>query len=795
MSDIKGPGITDCFICHAALDGGTHMNDSPSFASGVDENNNGNIDLSETDVCNHCHSPDGAYDGVNDPDFGAIANWNTGVYNQNSLASNEQQWCVGCHDMGSSTIQGVNAPPVGGDGNGWGYFATGHGKSSVVSCSDCHDPNSLHIDGQHRTYQAELNNYQAGYRLASVNGQAPLRVPITGIPPQNGRQQPDDYRLCFSCHDQYQLLGDIGRSGTNGDWLLSSWGTNFREEENITPLTDVINGHYAHVGRPGPGGPLPGAWDSDWNGTADSRPSCTTCHNVHGSPSSAMIRHGKLISTPPEMTDKIPALDFRWYQEDGSTQTNILSESRWGHTPPMDNPGPTHLAESNVCDSCHGGPNSTRYYREPVQNLTGCIMCHSHPMDNSDGIPVSGRRAVVGEFPQGSAHAHYGAELDDGDCLVCHSMDTHQDGYVDLIDPDNGNLYRFVQPEDLVTDPDVSNFCMGCHDDDGATRLGTPYDPFGNGNPAGNIASRFMGTLQWNEWYGDFCFGEEGTLRAVNSHHDISDGDQAFSGAKLECLNCHGAHNVSAAQPLADPFDTTANWTGDENGFCLSCHNGGVGPVDPGFPAGVIGPAIALRGLDTCDYIDTPWYVDYTWTNAAHGKDSKRGWADYSGAPGYELQCLDCHDSHGSYTAENPLGNPYMIRDFVDGTGYIDDGVRPLAQWNGPPWETYGVARSVKVTINGTQVDWGSELSLCSVCHVNWIASYDWHSYCDGCQSCHGHGQAWGNYDWGAGNDDDQPCPIPAAATEATSHAVQVPSSPEGNPNPMPPIHLIRSLD
>ena len=95
--------------------------------------------------------------------------------------------------------------------------------------------------------------------------------------------------------------------------------------------------------------------------------------------------------------------------------------------------------------------------------------------------------------------------------------------------------------------------------------------------------------------------------------------------------------------------------------------------------------------------------MDYTWTHSAHGPDSKRGWPGYSGAPDADLACTACHDPHGSYTATNTLGNPYMIRDYVDGTTYVDDGVRPNAQWTGPPWNTFGTARDVVVTISGTE--------------------------------------------------------------------------------------------
>lgn len=337
-------------------------------------------------------------------------------------------------------------------------------------------------------------------------------------------------------------------------------------------------------------------------------------------------------------------------------------------------------------------------------------------------------------------------------------MTTHKDGYVDLIDADNGNLYTFLKADSMHTDPDVSNFCQSCHDANGATRLTTPFDPFGNGNLAPDAKTKFLGTLQWNEWYGDNCWGEEGTLRGVTSHHDISDADQTFSGAKLECLNCHGAHTSSQSTKTIDPFNPTTNWLGTTDDFCLSCHNGGLGPDTPNFPINVKGPTIALRGLESCNYGVSPWWVDYRWTNSAHGNSSKRGWFGYSGAPQYKMQCLDCHDQHGSYTATNTIGNPYMIRDIVDGTMYVDDGERYTGPWLGPPWNTYGLNRSVIIGITGVTVDWGGTQGLCNVCHSNWYNASPMSHDCAACQTCHGHGQAYGEYDWESWSN-DLPCP------------------------------------
>jgi hypothetical protein len=444
---------------------------------------------------------------------------------------------------------------------------------------------------------------------------------------------------------------------------------------------------------------------------------------------------------------------------------------------------------TGICQTCHVNTNHhTNTGVDPHHySNTGCVGCHPHidgflptgggscldchsvRQDDGDGVPPNGRRAVTGEFPLGDAHAHYGAALDESDCTVCHSMTTHMDGFVDLIDPDSGAVYRFVNQLDLTSDPDLSNFCQNCHDSDGATRLANPMNPFGDDSSPPDVKTRFMGTLRWDEWSTNLCMGATGTLRQVNSHHDISDSDQAWSGAKIECTSCHGAHNSGATLPVADPFDTTVSWTNTINNFCLACHNGGRGPDSPGFPAGVTGPTIPLRGLESCDYYLEPWWVNYKWSVCAHGPSSKNSWIEYSGAPSAELSCLDCHDEHGSYSTGNPAGNPFIIRDYVDGTMYIDDGPDENG-YNGPPWTQFGSAGEVVISIDGTHVGLGDAQGLCTVCHPTWIEALHWHASCDGCISCHSHGNEWGEWDWGPDPDDSSPCvPLKKALTAPDS--------------------------
>jgi len=605
-------------------------------------------------------------------------------------------------------------------------------EGQVVTCLSCHlgdgqamvDPVAGPPDADP---YAVNTNPQAGLGRSHPWGVPAVNAAVGSAGPPVGsemEQYLDNGNIkCATCHNQHN----------------SDSGTPYLRANNTNGAM-CRKCHTDHIGHT-PAGP--------W------QPTCEDCHNMHD------LTSENLSSISPTLLNQTLA-----------AQKTVVFTAQTGPNSFSDGIG----ANDGICQVCHV---TTAYHRHDGtgaahnegQACTGChphdagfmpaggscTGCHSSPQDNGDGIPVGGRRAMVGEFPMGDAHAHYGAELNSSACTVCHDQTTHMDGNVDLIDADSGALYSFVRPSDLTSDPDLSDFCASCHDSDGAARLASPADPFGNGNAPPDAKIKFQGTLQWTEEYGDDCFGTEGTQRTVNSHHDISDADQAWSGAKIECLSCHGAHTSGGTQPVAEPFNPVSAWQGTTNDFCLECHWGGFGPADPALPPEVGGPTIPLRGIDSCDYQEPWWYVDYSWTHSAHGPDSKRGWNGYSGADAYDVDCMACHDPHGSYTATNTQGNPYMIRDSVDGTPYIDDGTR-TGGFNGPPFSTTGTTRDVVVSISGIDVDWGSNSSLCGACHADWIAAYSWHSFCTGCQTCHGHGQAFGASDFVAPRD-DAPCP------------------------------------
>lgn len=369
----KGPRL-ECNGCHA-----DPFQFGPTiFADGGD--------FQETTVCNDCHSPGGDYDGIFDPIIGAKNNWAEGIYDNDQLKLGKEKWCVGCHDKAPSMIANVLAPNIAGDeeavtpyGTGWGFFKTGHGlpnsevyptsgvKGADRLCLDCHDSTMNHIDGNARTYTADgsyLNwdpasaSYQDGYRLKNISGgyegKYPMHIPRTGHVYPPGFRESQEFALCFSCHNENNFY--------NGGDPITGEGatTNFRT--NIDGIWTSL--HNLHTdGRNGPFGPETPQYDSDYDGIADSRISCPACHNVHGSPSPVMVRHGELISTPGT-SDKVPSLDFK-YAPLGTYP--MLGDSTGGETRFIGG-GPGNPAKNGVCNMCHN--DRVAYARTPMASST-----------------------------------------------------------------------------------------------------------------------------------------------------------------------------------------------------------------------------------------------------------------------------------------------------------------------------------------------------------------------------------------------------------------------------------------
>ena len=493
----KGPKLphdeSGCYVCHGE-------NACQKFADGQP--------LETTTVCDVCHSPGGAFDGV----AMAKANWNSSVYEPDGLAfqTDKEIWCATCHDdapahsryqvfdvlpvvvdnlqgshtgtwstgsnpgyygtnyhyhaagsgtdtfawiptitvpgtyevfarwvadpvqatdatftvyhddgntqvtrnqtaqgsqwvsLGYYTLDGVNdrielvqnadgqvcadaiqcvylatnAPNIVGNNDTYGFYVSGHGQDVDVNCLSCHYAGSRHIDDVHRTYQKSLDNYQTSYRLKSVDGGEALNIPRSALDPISSSA---DFALCFECHNQNEVIGENEYDTSH---------TNFWDDDG-SPHND----HYFH---------LKGSmYDSDWDGVSDSGTSCVTCHNVHGSPSRAMIRHGELISTPGT-ADKAPALNFTYLTPDpdpeATVEESVGARYNW--------PG-NSISQNHVCTGCHGWNIS--WYRYPYlaphlsnpavdpetvsieagESGTVVITCHLSDYNDSGGYAVT----------------------------------------------------------------------------------------------------------------------------------------------------------------------------------------------------------------------------------------------------------------------------------------------------------------------------------------------------------------------------------------------------------------------
>ena len=354
--DLKGPNIA-CDGCHDTAN-------FPSLKSGTDSDGDGKISISETDVCNACHSPNGSFNGVSDATIGAKNNWQDGVYTGFALQSGKEKWCAGCHDQSAAVIETVYAPNIIGDNSSYGFYKTGHGLSASRSypgtgdhgaakeCLDCHTAEIDHIDGNPKSYyppvgyetdQPASAAYQNGFRLKNVSsgyaGKYPMHIPRTGhvFPP--GFREEWEFALCFSCHSSADLFNGGDSTGANA-------GTYFRNNSG----SGWYSSHDLHTdGRNGPWGPTTPQYDSDFNGTADSRISCPACHNVHGSPSPAMIRHGELIG-------KTPGLQFQYLPEN----TYPLRANSTGGKTRFIAPGAGTVAKNGICNMCHNDEESYR---------------------------------------------------------------------------------------------------------------------------------------------------------------------------------------------------------------------------------------------------------------------------------------------------------------------------------------------------------------------------------------------------------------------------------------------------
>lgn len=271
--DQRGPAMY-CDACH-------DPNKFPSFRSGTDSNGDGLISLAETDVCNPCHSPGGVYDGVNDPDYGARANWRGGIYETNGdLKPGKEKWCISCHDDAPAVIGGAAAPNKAGDGSSYGYYLTGHGAAGSSQrlswqdttaqgnpganrgCTDCHDSASDHIataapSGSRLKTGFENDQNNSNCVNCHRQGGVATAGPVFFTDSATFENSAHGGKLCTDCHDVH---------GADGGYP----GMTKADRQNL------CNQCHAGIG----GHPGVGSAAFAINGKSYTL-ECVSCHNVH----------------------------------------------------------------------------------------------------------------------------------------------------------------------------------------------------------------------------------------------------------------------------------------------------------------------------------------------------------------------------------------------------------------------------------------------------------------------------------------------------------------------------------
>ncbi|MHC4213090.1 MAG: hypothetical protein ACYSWP_06940, partial [Planctomycetota bacterium] len=221
--------------------------------------------------------------------------------------------------------------------------------------------------------------------------------------------------------------------------------------------------------------------------------------------------------------------------------------------------------------------------------------------NNNDGGYV--RRDVVSEFGLASHHVLDGT-VTDADCAVCHyeaiDTDYHKDNTIDLRDPDDGTDTTLISIGTLTRnrtvdtiEPNVvnvqDNFCMKCHDTDGATATAVdgnfPLLPFSDGTTVPIVFEKFDTT---NDFF--HPVRGAGSNPFCNSTTMVSPWNQSADEHNvISCFDCHIiGHGTANQRMVLDAIDFAGMEAATEvaqvpasvadaiDGFCGRCHSSSV---------------------------------------------------------------------------------------------------------------------------------------------------------------------------------------------------------------------------
>jgi len=445
---------------------------------------------------------------------------------------------------------GIDPPNVIGNDIDYGFYATGHN----MGCLNCHDATVGHIDGNHRTYSSVAGNYQAGYRLKPVNGGVPMVVPR----PYRGDLYADldDFALCDDCHNLDEVLGIDTDDESQ---------TNFIDDDY--PLR---NGHSYHLAFGG------NHFDSDWDWIVDSTDTCIACHNVHGAPNQAMIRHGELMSSYGT-TNKVPALNFCYLTslspevcDPGAALKDCVgSKMAWDGT---------LATENGMCNAgCHGTKTMDRVPylaprvlafpkvgRAPNNGSEVVLTAYVHDPDPSTVAGVSIDVSAIGGtsenmYDDGDTTNHGDETENDGiySCKTTVAVDWPADWYgltVTATDTDgtgtNDIMLEVHDPDEIIVDnPDA----VADPDGDWSTLAGYGYggDLWYKAEGTGSATVTWTPDVSIDGDYKVYAWWIEGGSRATNAPYTIYyDGGSETIGVNQKEAGTGGQWNELGTYPF-----------------------------------------------------------------------------------------------------------------------------------------------------------------------------------------------------------------------------------------------------
>ncbi len=266
----------------------------------------------------------------------------------------------------------------------------------------------------------------------------------------------------------------------------------------------------------------------------------------------------------------------------------------------------SNIGEDDIgaCLYCHGSNG----INDVTAGSYRCMFCHT-----DDAIVDS-----AGMFSGCNTHdMNADGWIDNADCVICHA-------FSDM----NGEIDVAVDLRKGATDyANVSEFCLNCHDGNGAFGIVPPE--LSTGNEGSNIYSTYKGMgenasvqKQTADIHGARNGPRSGYGAGSGSGSESGSGEQGFAefrgaykgGMAVACLDCHQVHSSDnpylitqngACAQLADEEARTAVVVVTENNFtqlCAVCHtSSGGAPTDNGLTQ-VVHPGTYSAFCTDCHY-------------------------------------------------------------------------------------------------------------------------------------------------------------------------------------------------